>query len=1731
MKRDRRKRRRDRNRWRRALATLVIAASLLAGLDVSLLESVFAQEKSGYTVEVTYTADKSQAVLKGNGDSLSTGITLGELKDKHGNTYDPSDFETTVTANGTYTYTLTYKETAAQTGNELDKEEKIEVKVDQIASGTALIGSQETAGGAESQTASGTTGSADPTGTSQNETGISGETQGEAPSVVALSTLLADQNKAANAAQTKDLYLYAGEAISQRLSSEPFVFSGGELNAQTAPQYNSYPGVDKNAEQREFSHAAFVYLDGGTATKDLPYTITGLYYYSSAGAWYYTTGGSGGSQGGDYGNISAAYHLPDNVEIRLYYSIGNEGEHDLVNTISRSTWNLSNDLADGTTRLKKGTKVVFELSLNSLWHYGYVTAQNQDGTKHYYVLRRSGERAVDKGTLDTKFGANNWTDAELLDENTSRYRVTFTMPGNNVTVSATSENWSSGSRQMFGIAITQNPTNDLNNVQAFERGATRFYLTSRGGTTWQDTGGQTGTITTNASTRESAFDYSSGSQQVGGFGNLTSAPITGRPFAMLDTAYSRNDLGPAPQTYKYYIQESSYRLGDAVGSGPNASKGKMSDQEVVWSPYNANTKATIPVGEYDPGRVLSFRIEDSRHKDRRSAENYRYIAYSLDIDVYYGAFGSGDFERYTLTLRNDTSSNTQVMELPNGARVIAICRRNGGTASITAATDFWGRSLRKYNGAELGVGTLQQDLSEPAWYVYDIVVEGMTQPFKLTYNHVSGAQSNYSVNSMDGVVESKTASAVEGSGASAEKIQGSYLHAMQDSGWTREQWRPLRSGDNIWAKHALQSGAYAGAFEVGLEPMEGYTRPKVTVTTRTGLSGASVTPQSGVDDQGRYLYKVVLPQSPDSDSGSLSGNINISAAPITFRVEYRSTAEGGAYFPTSGSNIDLTYGGTENYVLTLQRQTQTDLIKGYKMQVRHGGNKLLDIAAPSDNGSAGAYWLPGDVVNVRDIYQKLDDAGVLTSVDDPSNPPTYYIVLVPETASATEGAYTDRIAYSVYTQTGWSQGYADGQSPTYDDAGFQYTQGFIGGFLGSQVTFGGYRREYTTDGKTFVLDMQKSITQGTAAHNLEVGRFYYLRTADVNIRIPDELKNAADFATTRAEIDQWNADHSADTYVGLTTSDPDISHIVDLSSITLPGTANSGSLQLSGWRIVDPDNAADSYVFDSTATSLNLCTMGGRNGTGAALWDKIFSSSGSGSITIEPYYVDATKPITLTEDGGMSTDAASQVNVYEDKGTYTLSADFYMAGTVNENSTVTYAVYAQQQGYSLWGLNERGSVNLSDVDNTLSRTNTADSTNIFYGRLEGSQLSVDTDTVTGKNATKITLTFSGISTVGATGIDYRIYLWNSANGEKTNSVSSIPKSFNDDGAISGSFTSDDYPCSWQELHVIPKVTTDYSSSGITIRDTPKSALFYERTSFTVTGTFELEGSAKETFEYLNDNNLIHVALYKQNPPDSGATDSTNTKVFDAWANDTGAVADHQGKVSSPSIDPVAGDSYAFTVSFTIEQLSSITKNWDDNANYRIYVWTGSNVMPSAGESGITGTLGANRSKIEYNKKIDTIPSATTTMTLVLGTEFNKMISYPKEITMSDNKDQHIYSGTQEIILNKVSDTVQQPDPDPGVTVKIRELIDRESFNLERKRGSTTDYIALQGFLGDQPSGGQTTIFSQSGVVGTVKFKTDTQQNQNRLQMYFKSKDVVTDLVDAGAFTGQITFEFSQGSGN
>nr|WP_294494777.1 hypothetical protein [uncultured Mediterraneibacter sp.] len=1527
---------RDKKLWRRLLATFVIAATLLAGLDASLLESVLAEDKSGYKVEVAYSKDKSQASLKGNTDSLGAGVTLGELKDKDGNIYDPSDFETTVTDNGTYTYTLTYKETAAQSGKELDKEEKIEVKVDQI---TAPAGNQ---------TEPDSAGSASSANTLQDESGTSGEIQGEAPSVVALSTLLAAQRSSANTVQTKNLYLYAEEAISQRLASEPFVFSGGELNKQTVPEYNGYTGVDENAELREFSYAAFVYLDEESEdTADLPYTITGLYYYSDVGAWYYTTEGSKGTQPGDYGTISAAYRLPDNVDLRLYYGVGAESEHQLTNNITNVSWELRG-LDAGVTTVKHGYRVLFELSLNSLWQYGFVTVRNEtDNTDYYYVLRRGNQ--VADSTLNNRFGEGNWEDAQVLDEDTSRYRVAFTMPSSNVTVNATSVNWEVSDLSYFGIAIARDIASEASAYQNGERGATRFYETARNASGWRDNGGNAngltltgiGTVVGGSGFQDRGPTYSKNANQTGGFGNLEVGSAMTRPFVMLDFTYSNN----TSRTYGYYVQQSSYRLGRTFFQ-PSIMDGQLQNQTVVWNPWDSSTKGTVAIGEASGNRVHTFRVEESRHRYRDEypyPNDYVFIPYSLDIDVYYGDFGSADFERYTLQL--GTASGTHyTMELPNGAKVTAICRRNAGDASIREATDYWGNSLRMYNPSDLNlVNSAHADEEEPRWYIYDVVVEGMTTPFKLTYNHVSGTQSNYVVKSMDGVVQSDTPSAVEEtSGVTSSSINGSYVYAQQDTNnrW-RNEYRPLRVGDILQAKHELNSGDYSGAFQFGLEPMEGYTRPKVTVTKRSDasstLADAVVTEIDEVDSFGRYLYKVDVNAERDDTFRNLSGTIDISAQPITFEVEYRSSVSSGKFYPSGSSGtIALKYGGTENYVLTMQRQNTTDLVRGYNMTIRYDGKTLADISAPSDNGSKGSYWLPGDVVNVRNIYQQLDEAGALTSVDSSAGAPTYYIVLVPVLATdISEGGYSDNIGYEVYTQSGWSEAYASdlNQYSTSND-GFNITTGFIGGFVGSTVTFGGFENRWSNSaGAAFVLDRNKSILQGIAIDKQIVGRFYYLRTASVNIRVPTDLESDSSFARALSQITQWNKNNGTADYVGLTTKDPNLSHTVDLSSINLPETVDSGRRRLSGWRVLNAndENGTNSYVF--SGSSLNLCSMGTRDGKGETLWDAIFASGGSGRIVIEPYYELAYGPIEAAGE------TSRTVNTHTGEG-FDVSAVFkYDGAWAGNRNALKIALYrnAGDSQNKKWG---EASYNSATGAWIVTRV-TGNS---------GNKLSATVDVKADEQANTFAVTFRIQNVVqggghsvqynwedsdGPNRTDYRIYAWTDANSE------------NEITAADGSPPGSEVPGYINYVNVRPaKIETDMSAGGSHGQATSDGVYHSIMPEQSATVGAALTISASFSGDKLYPTNLqrgstaieegkLRIALFRKSNSDTD---------WQLWATENGAtgagVDGTVNKVGTPEVTIENGNNTQgkVTVSFVLEGAYIGQEDFE----YCIAVWNNTN---------------------------------------------------------------------------------------------------------------------------------------------------------------------------------------------
>ena len=131
--------------WKRCIAAAAAMVTVLTGFNYGGLQNVFAEEKSGYQIDVSYSEDKANAVLTGNTEKLTSDTALTSLIGSDGTEYDPNDFEMTVAENGTYTYTLEYSVTAAETGQTVDRKETLKVTVDQIQTAKARVAS-ETAG-------------------------------------------------------------------------------------------------------------------------------------------------------------------------------------------------------------------------------------------------------------------------------------------------------------------------------------------------------------------------------------------------------------------------------------------------------------------------------------------------------------------------------------------------------------------------------------------------------------------------------------------------------------------------------------------------------------------------------------------------------------------------------------------------------------------------------------------------------------------------------------------------------------------------------------------------------------------------------------------------------------------------------------------------------------------------------------------------------------------------------------------------------------------------------------------------------------------------------------------------------------------------------------------------------------------------------------------------------------------------------------------------------------------------------------------------------------------------------------------------------------------------------------------------------------------------------------------------------------------------------------------------
>lgn len=392
-------------------------------------------------------------------------------------------------------------------------------------------------------------------------------------------------------------------------------------------------------------------------------------------------------------------------------------------------------------------------------------------------------------------------------------------------------------------------------------------------------------------------------------------------------------------------------------------------------------------------------------------------------------------------------------------------------------------------------------------------------------------------------------------------------------------------------------------------------------------------------------------------------------------------------------------------------------------------------------------------------------------------------------------------------------------------------------------------------------------------------------------------------------------------------------------------------------------------------------------------------------------------------------------------------------------------------------------------------------------------------TTTG-NSTDITLTVSNIKNLAGNRNEYRIYMWNSKNGDAN--------LWQDSSTINANYMKNlnvfqpegNYPYKSLLVRQIPKVFTEDSTQ---ITESKKDKLFYESQGFTVSGTFSLEtgqsnADKKDTFDQIytdNANTEIKVALYKVDPP--GTTGN-----YDIWSINSGPVTKHSGKVSAPTITRVSDTK--FTVSFTITDSSgSISNQWDDGAKYRVFAWTDSNGAVDGNPD-----FGKESDSFSVNDNITTIPSTTTTMAGVLGQQVESIIHYPKQITMLDNvvpNNKHIFSGNEKITIQPTLNdgrSAEIPDSDIGVDVVIQELNGNPTFDISRG----TENIPLKGFIGTIGNG---VAIPGTGKLGTLKFDPSNTTTQDLLEFYFRSENPPT-VADGAAFEGTIHFQFSNGSG-
>lgn len=1354
-RRHRRRRRHTGSPWNRMLAVLAAAALLITSVNVTGLEAVFAEEKSGYGIAVTYSDDKSQATLTGNTESLKQGVNLVSLTDASGSEYDPAQFSYPVTENGEYTFTLDYQvQEASQTR---DIKEELKVTVDGIQKAEVEEAQAEAPQTEAPQTESAPQTQAEaPQATADTGADTTAAAEQERPATVALSVLqqsLAETRSISTTAAQIEVKQYAAESVTVNLAenSQQYYFKGGSLIDGDTDAIPDYTGK----QARQFEKAAFVY----TSVPDNMVELTGLYPLYNDDTkkydWYYTTkttDESSSSEGsGSVEDTKVGFLLPDGVEIRFYYALTESKSYTL--TVNAST-DFKVDIAGADSssgnfyQVKEGTRVVVTATLESGWWWAIARLSSSAGRFWAdYSLERT-ERPAKKVDSDNVPGLK----AELLSANTSRYRFVFTMPSGATSLEMIGKSYEDDEDGViwFGVGSTEN-----NSFQQSEIGATRFYTVSK---------------TSNANTTDPparlSYNRAGLPADNGGFGTY----VTGaKPYMVKEGYFNSSD------NYAAHASRVEYRGNTTGNASDNISGANVSDKAVstVYDRALDNSKVGVAVGELVPGGTAKLRLEASRGGWGENYTRWVYAPMTVDLDVYQngGEYSSKNFSRYTFRLPISVNDKVEA-DIPGGGHITITCAY--ANVAEANATDAWGTEIKGFGN---GGG-----YSSNNWFAYDITVSGILTDWKIIYNSVSTAQTTVYTNITGGVIEGS--GNYQGYGTAytmSGDLSGSWVR-YRKSGQTAGYYYPLSSGEDFWKGLNELTGGAGGTspgISFGLSVREGYSRPSFTSSP---ANLASVQYKGYVQEEGynpkRYKYYVTF--NLGSVKNTISGPsvvLNIDSQPVNYAVQYYHNGKAYETPQVDGTDVSLAYDKVENYIIQPELPDSTMNLKGYQLQIcDSNGKEVQKINYNNIYSGSQTLWMPGNMLDVRKIYQYMRDQNKLAAGET-----DYTIRLIPQPANTGESVWlVNGIGFTAYQQTDW---FSLNETGKYEDSLGAFADNktyYRDGYSNSSVVFGNYPEVLTTAKGTYLLDKGRSTLNGTIdSEKTIVGKFYYVNAAKVSIEIPDEIKGAAEFSTAAGQIEAWNGTYGNTWYTG-TNGGPN--QTVNLSSITLPNeiTIDGQEYNKVGWRIArDADGALDSadnlYNYE-VSDSLDLYTLGTNEGdtavAGRDAWNAVFGSGsgdartkGSAMLTLVPYYEAATRPITLQADGATTTgDIGSQTLYVKADGSHnhTLTSTFYMEGApLSPDAGAKYAIYAfggENNNRSVWGLVEQGTINLTTGNPT--RTGTG-----FYKYTETGtpQGSVKLNSANGYS--EYTLSITGITqNPGGTGRQYRVYVWNEANG-------------------------------------------------------------------------------------------------------------------------------------------------------------------------------------------------------------------------------------------------------------------------------------------------------------------------------------------------------------------------------